>query len=75
MKVLFKSLLVLTIWLTPAVLLAQDSPEMADAMRESGKIYVVVAILLVVLGGLIGYLILLDRKVTRLERQGGNQRK
>ena len=47
---------------------AQD-PEMADGMRSSGKIYVVVAIVLVVLAGLIVYLVLLDRKVTRLEKR------
>jgi CcmD family protein len=42
---------------------------MADTMRSEGKIYVVVAILTVILVGLIGYLILLDRKVNRLERK------
>jgi hypothetical protein len=43
--------------------------EMASTMRDNGKIYVVVAIVLVVLAGLITYLFLMDRKVTRLERQ------
>lgn len=47
---------------------AQDA-EMADGMRAEGKIYVVVAILSLILLGLIGYLILLDRKVTRLENK------
>lgn len=42
-------------------------PEMADAMRANGKIYVVVAILLLVLAGVAAYLFLLDRKITRLE--------
>jgi len=45
-----------------------QNPEMADTMRSEGKIYVVVAIVLVVLGGLIGYLFLLDRKVSKLEK-------
>ena len=45
-----------------------QEPEMADTMRSEGKIYVVVAIVLVVLGGLIGYLFLLDRKVSRIEK-------
>jgi membrane protein DedA with SNARE-associated domain len=44
-----------------------QEPEMADAMRTEGKIYVVVAIVLVVLAGLIGYLFFIDRKVSRLE--------
>ena len=47
---------------------AQDA-EMADAMRSNGKIYVVVGIILIVLIGLITYLILLDRKITKLENK------
>ena len=52
---------------------AQDSlrnqkPQMADAMRSNGKIYVVVVVLLVVLAGLFIYLIQLDRKISRLEK-------
>lgn len=48
---------------------AQEAPEMADRMRQEGKIYVVVAILGVILLGFILYLFLLDRKVTRLEKR------
>jgi uncharacterized membrane protein len=47
---------------------AQDA-EMADAMRSNGKIYVVVGIILIVLIGLITYLFLIDRKITRLENK------
>jgi CcmD family protein len=54
--------------LSPLTLLAQEV-EMADSLRSSGKIYVVVAIVLVILLGLIGYLISLDRKVSRLEKR------
>lgn len=43
--------------------------EMADTMRSEGKIYVVVAILMVIFVGLIGYLILLDRKITQIEKK------
>lgn len=43
--------------------------EMADTMRSEGKIYVVVAIILIVLTGLISYLFLLDRKVGKLENR------
>lgn len=43
--------------------------EMADGMRADGKIYVVVAVLLVILVGLIAYLIIIDRKATRLEKK------
>ena len=41
--------------------------EMADTMRAEGKIYVVVAITLTVLAGLIFYLFLIERKVKKLE--------
>ena len=50
---------------------AQDQAgkvEMADGMRQSGKIYVVIAVILTILAGLIFYLVRLDRKITRLEK-------
>ena len=43
---------------------------MADTMRANGKIYVVVAVLATVFVGIVVYLVMLDRKVTRLEKQG-----
>ena len=43
--------------------------EMADKMRSEGKIYVVVAVILVVLTGLIVYLFTVDRKLSKLEKQ------
>ncbi|MBD1398047.1 hypothetical protein H9Q13_12790 [Pontibacter sp. JH31] len=47
----------------------QQNIEMADSLRQDGKIYVVVAVLLTVLAGVLFYLIALDRKVGRLEKQ------
>lgn len=41
--------------------------EMADRLRADGKIYVIVALILIVLSGLILYLVALDRKVKKLE--------
>lgn len=46
-----------------------EEPEMADALRQSGKIYVVVAVVTVVLAGLLFFLISLDRKIGRLEKE------
>ena len=43
--------------------------EMADGLRAEGKIYVLVAILLVILIGLVAYLITIDRKASRLEKK------
>jgi hypothetical protein len=43
--------------------------EMADAMRQNGKIYVVIAVILTILAGLIAYVVRIDRKLTRLEKE------
>lgn len=49
---------------------AQDTEvEMADTMRANGKIYVVVGIIMIVLVGFITYLILVDRKISKLEKE------
>ena len=48
-------------------------PEMADAMRSNGKIYVVVAVLVIIVTGLLVYLIRLDGKVGRLEKEVENR--
>ncbi|MBA2499069.1 MAG: CcmD family protein [Chitinophagaceae bacterium] len=50
--------------------LAQDTAEteMADLMRSNGKIYVVIAVMLTILLGLIFYLVRLDKKISRLEK-------
>ncbi len=47
---------------------AQNQPEMADAMRRNGKIYVVVTVCLVILIGLFLYIWRIDRKITKLEK-------
>lgn len=52
-----------------AVATAQPEVEMADTLRQDGKIYVVVIVLLTVMAGLILYLVTLDRKVGKLEKQ------
>ncbi len=64
-----KRIISLSLLLLSAVTGYAQEVEMADTMRAEGKIYVVVAILTVILVGLIGYLITLDRKVNRLERK------
>lgn len=43
--------------------------EMADNLRGSGKIYVVVAVISVIFLGLILFLASIDRKVRQLEKQ------
>ena len=41
---------------------------LATTMRSNGKIYVVVAVALTVMIGLIAYLISVDRKISKLEK-------
>ncbi len=43
--------------------------EMAEQLRSSGKIYVVVAVLSTVLLGMILYAITLDRRINKLEKE------
>ena len=47
--------------------------EMADQLRSSGKIYVVVAVLGTILSGIVLYTVLLDRRITKLERESHNE--
>jgi CcmD family protein len=48
---------------------ASPPVEMADGMRSDGKIYVVVGVLVIILIGLFGYLISIDRKISRVEKR------
>jgi heme/copper-type cytochrome/quinol oxidase subunit 2 len=48
---------------------AQESNvAMADAMRSEGKIFVVVGVVILLVVGLLGYVIYLDRKLSRIEK-------
>lgn len=47
--------------------------EMADVMHSNGKIYVVVAVILTIFTGIVLYLVRLDRKLSRLEKEHFNQ--
>ena len=48
---------------------AAGTPEMADGLRTEGKIYVVVAVIATIFAGIIAYLIYIDRKLSRIEKQ------
>lgn len=63
--------LLLTAFCALAQAPAADQPEMADALRQSGKIYVVVLVVVIIVSGLLLYLVRLDRKVSRLEQEIG----
>ena len=66
-------LLGLLLLVTVPVLAQNNMPDepvqMADGLRSSGKIYVVVAVVVTILAGLFAYLINLDKKIGRLEKK------
>lgn len=62
------SLLLLGAFLISSQLMAQDTEQ--GLMRSNGKIFVVMAVVLTILAGLFAYLINIDKKITRLEKEG-----
>lgn len=48
---------------------ANSKVEMADSFRADGKIYVVVAVILVILGGMFFYLYQIDRRLKKIENE------
>jgi CcmD family protein len=48
---------------------AQPPIDMADGLYQSGKIYVVILVIAVIFSGILTYLFLLDRKISKLEKE------
>jgi CcmD family protein len=42
--------------------------EMASQMRSDGKIYVVIVVLATIFAGIFAYLVYMDRKIARIEK-------
>jgi CcmD family protein len=55
------------------VAFAQENAADIGLMRSNGKIFVVMAVVLTVLVGLFAYLVNIDKKITRLEKEVKNQ--
>lgn len=68
-----KTLFAVLLFIAAQSVHAQEKVEMADGLRSSGKIYVVVAVLAVIFIGLLLFLISIDRKVSRLEKESQKQ--
>lgn len=68
-----KTIILLTVLFLQLSMFAQtDSTppvEMADALYQSGKIYVVITALVLIFIGIVIYLVSLDRKISRLEKE------
>jgi CcmD family protein len=53
-----------------AIFAQQGAPvEMADEMRSSGKIYVVIATIVIIFAGLAIYLFSIDRRLKKIEKE------
>ena len=65
-----KALLILFSFISATGLRAQQDGtiRMADTMRQNGKIYVVVAVVVTIFLGIVLYLVRLDRKISKLEK-------
>ncbi|QNN43339.1 CcmD family protein [Pedobacter roseus] len=67
MKKIFFSLILL---MATMQLFAQDNGvEMADSLRSSGKIYVVVICIVIILVGLLAYLFTIDKRLKKIEKE------
>ncbi|RBQ08726.1 MULTISPECIES: CcmD family protein [Pedobacter] len=67
MKKIFFSLILL---MATMQLFAQDNGvEMADSLRSSGKIYVVVICIVIILIGLLAYLFSIDKRLKKIEKE------
>ncbi len=71
-----KWLALLAVLMIPALGLVAQAPmtgdepvQMADAMHANGKIYAVVAVVVLIVAGILFYLVRLDRKISRLEKE------
>jgi K+-transporting ATPase A subunit len=71
MNLLKRTLFIILLNIIAIVINAQDRTQkvdMADTMRSNGRIYVVVAVILIILIGLLLYVARLDRKISKMEK-------
>ncbi len=73
MKTIKALLLAFLVSVVPQVTQAQNTA-MADELRSSGKIYVVVAVMTTIFLGIAIYLVVLDRRLRRLEKESKNKK-
>ncbi|GAA4325948.1 CcmD family protein [Flaviaesturariibacter amylovorans] len=65
-----KALLLLALLMAHGWASAQGgTAEMADVFRSNGKIFIVFAVIVTIFAGIVLYLVRLDRKLSRLEKQ------
>lgn len=67
-----KNIISFLVFFLAAIVAQAQEVEMADKLRADGKIYAVVAVILVIFTGIILYLFVLDRKISKLEKGDEN---
>jgi CcmD family protein len=72
MKIFTYLLLILAVLVSPLQTFASDA-WFEETMYSSGKIYVVTAVFAVVLLGIFIYLVMIDRKLKKLEEENNNK--
>lgn len=69
-KKIFTALLFLFLFVSTSIAQTPaNAVEMDDALHANGKIYVVVIVLALVFVGIIAYLVSIDRKVSKIEKE------
>ena len=71
---MIKKLSLFILMITSLIANAQEQPQMADGLRAEGKIYVVITVMSVVFCCVVAYLIIIDRKVKKLEDEIKNKK-
>jgi CcmD family protein len=64
-----KLLLFLLFFITAIAQAQSEGPQMADQFREQGKIYVVISVIAIIFLSIVFFLIYLERKLKRLEKE------
>ncbi len=60
--------------LAPLFSYAQQGQDMADTFRSNGKIYVVLLVICTIFAGIILFLVYLERKIKKLEKNQNNSK-
>ncbi|MFM2327410.1 MAG: hypothetical protein RIR31_1612 [Bacteroidota bacterium] len=68
-KIIYRLTILVCCIFSSTILVAQNKGDLNDIMRSSGKIYVVVAVCLTILIGLFIYVFLIDRKISKIEKE------
>ena len=71
MRVFLKIFAVISFLFSSMGVNAQEKPAttMAELMRSDGRIYVVIAVMLTILAGLVLYVARLDRRISKMEKE------